>query len=111
MKVPLYRIINYGRHSEIVQVLVDLNKSNILAFDIRRKKLNRYIESKTVETVFKFFYKTKNGMDSVKKSIQVVANGKKYRLYGSLNVIEKLHEYLKNESYHIEDHFPRQKTL
>ena len=101
-KAPLYRIINYGKHSETVYELLELDGDMIKLFDIRRKKLHLHIEALKEETTFKFFFKQKQGLEVIKTKIQLVINGKKRTVFGLKEVNERLLQFLKNEGYNVE---------
>ena len=101
-KIPLYRVINYGKSSEIVYLLLILNEGEIKIFDIRKKGLVPYLEGNELNTSFKFYFTMKHGMEIMKPKIDIFIQGKKKRVFGIKEINEKLLNYLKAEGYKYE---------
>lgn len=101
-KVPLYRLTQNGKNQETVYIILELYADHVHLYDIRRKKVKKFLDTYKTNTVFKFYYKTKSDEDIIKEKIDLMASDRKYRIYGFKSVNSKLISFLQAEGYRIE---------
>lgn len=98
-KIPLYRVINYGKSSETVNMILDINEDRYMFYDVRRKKMKQYLSCKSDELIFHFFYKNRQGIETLKKKLHLEINGSTKRIFIMREIGEKFIPFLKAEGY------------
>ncbi len=100
-KVPVFRILQYGKNSKSVYGIMDLIDERIIIYDVLKHHQKLFLEAKKSDTVFTFYAKTKNDITCMKEKIDIHVNGKKYRIYGFKSVNKNLVSHLKIEYYQV----------
>lgn len=100
-KIPIFRVKNYGNNSETIYCLIDILDDTINIYDHRKKGLKPYLSFRKDQVEFEFFYKNKQGLEIIRKKVNMIVNQKKYRIYGFRQVNLHFIDFLRSENFKI----------
>ncbi len=100
-KHPTFRIRHYGRTSETIYQIMELDQDNVKIIDVRKTKDEDFIDAKKKDVVFQFIPTTNNGLYPFRAKIVLRISGKIVIIYSFKEYNEKLYNYLKKEGYEV----------
>lgn len=100
-KIPMYRMVNYGNNSQTIYLLMDLENQEFTIYDHKKKGLKVYKKGNQNNTQFKFYYKSKDGFDIIKKYVDIIIDGRKTRVMGYPQINENMIDICQVEGYQV----------